>query len=292
MRLISINSIMAASVITALIFACNGSDVTGPPDANDFDAIYHIIVQDRTSEFNLDLLDLTIPDTLLPLPSQVLIEHYWFTVTYDSLDLPINIDYPNSQDSLGSLPEAIARWIKLFYGTMEIMGVDTSGGGQIPFRLTKSLFIRAEIISKFVKYGGDTNFRRGWLLTEISDVAYTASYPGGITQIRVSSDSYPDLVLSTGRKPLGNIPEFAPGESLTVNIFGSNLNDVFRVRIPGSNGYQNIVVEPDNGSLQTGFRVPSGPGFYHFLVEAIGESCFIVNGPFRYEGQGVLFEVR
>ena len=93
MRLISINSIMAASVITALIFACNGSDVTGPPDANDFDAIYHIIVQDRTSEFNLDLLDLTIPDTLLPLPSQVLIEHYWFNVTYDSLDLPINIDY-------------------------------------------------------------------------------------------------------------------------------------------------------------------------------------------------------
>ncbi|UCC78441.1 MAG: hypothetical protein JSW64_09130 [Candidatus Zixiibacteriota bacterium] len=284
------SAIMGSLIVLAFI-ACNGSDVTRPPDVNDHDAIYHIIIYDRASEFNLNLLDFSIPDTLSPLPAQLQVEHYWFNLTYDSLDLIIDIEYPDFHDTLGTLPEADVEEIKLFYGTLEVIGIDTAGGGQTPIRFSTEFAIRAEISARFKKFGSDYNYRRGWLLTQISDIAFSATYPGGITQVRISSASYADLIVMPGLKTLDNIPAFAPGESLTVTISGSNLDDVFRVRFPGDNGYQTVTVTPVNDSVVTGFRMPGTGQVNHILVEAIGETSFREIGPFRYEAVGVLFRV-
>jgi len=275
-----------------LIIACNGSDVTGPEDVNDYDAVYHIMIIDRAGEFNIDLLDFSVPDTLLSTLAPVELEYYWFNLERDSLDLLINIDYPEAHDSLGSLPEANAQMIKFFYGTLEIIGFDTAGGGQERFRLSKEFVIRGEISAQFGKYGSDYNYRRGWLMTGISDVAYAAAYPQGITQITINSASYPELVLSPALKPLADVPVFAPGESVTVTVNGSNPEDIFRLRYPVEGSFQTIRLEPDtNNNFMAEFRLPEAEQYNHFLIEAIGEASFQENGVFRYEGIGVLFKV-
>lgn len=284
-----LKSTLLGFFIFLLIIACNGSDVTRPPDANDQDAIYHITIFDRAEEFNLDLLDFSIPDTLSLFPDQVQIEHYWFNLTDDFLDLIIDIEYPDFQDTLGTLPEADVHQIKILYGTLEIMGVDTTGGGQTPVRFSKEFTIQGEISARFKKFGSDYNYRRGWLLTQISDATFSATYPGGITQIRISSASYPDLIVIPGLKSIDDIPVFAPGESLTVTISGTNLNDVFRIRIPAGGGYHTVTITPENNNIVTGFCLPEAVQVGHILVEAIGETSFREIGPFRYEAVGILF---
>ncbi|UCE66953.1 MAG: hypothetical protein JSU85_02780 [Candidatus Zixiibacteriota bacterium] len=274
------------------IIACNGSDVTRPPDVNDYDAVYHIVSIDRAPEFNIDLLDFSIPDTMSSMLAQLQLEHYWFNLTYDSLDLPIDIEYPDAQDSLGTLPEAYVRKIKFFYGTLEIIGIDTAGGGQEPIRRSTDFAIRGEIYATFKKFGSDYNYRRGWLLTEISDVVFSAAYPQGITQITINSASYPELIVSTGLKSLDDILVFAPGEYVTVTINGSDPGDIFRLRYPQGNGFQTVLLEPDfSNNFITEFQMPGIGQFNHFLVEAVGKTSFREDGPFRYEAIGVLFEV-
>jgi hypothetical protein len=220
MRSRLINKLFFGSSMLALaVFACNGSDVTRPQDVNDYDAIYHIITIDKTSEFNIDLLDFSIPDTMLEAIDYVDPEIFWLDLSRDSLDLPIDIDYPQSGDSAGTLPEASARLIKVFYGALEIIGTDTSNGGNIPVRLSRPFIIRGEITAQFKRYGGDYNFRRGWLLTLLSDVVYSANYPQGITQIVINSSSYTDFILVPGAKALADILQFARGESVTVTVW-------------------------------------------------------------------------
>jgi hypothetical protein len=292
MRSITLKSGIMVMLLLLGTLTCGDSNVVGSPDANDYDAIYHIIVFDRANEFNLDLMDLSIPDTLAPELTQYDSIQYWFNVTQDSLELPIDIDYPDFQDSLGSIPEAFVRELKYFYGTLEIIAVDTTGGGQEPVRLSKEFVIRGEITAEFSKYGGDTNYRRGWLMTHISDAQYTAQYPEGITQVTISSDSYPELIVSPARKSLDDVLVFAAGESLTVAINGANPDDEFRIRFPVENGFQTINIEPDSNGIIAGFRMPVSERFSHFLVEAIGESSFTQDGIFRYDALGVLFKVQ
>jgi hypothetical protein len=275
-----------------LLLACNGSDVTQPADVNDYDAIYHIISIDKISEFNLDLLDFSVPDTLPPELAQLQIEHYWFSLLHDSLDLIIDIEYPDFQDTLGSIPEADVREIKIFTGTLEIIGIDTAGGGQVPVRFSTEFIIRGEITARFAKFGSDLNFRRGWLLTHISDVSYTSFYPQGITQISINSASYPDLILTTGIKAMDDVLVFAPGETVTVTVNGSNLDDLFRIRYPQGGAFHTILIEPDfNNNLIMEIQMPETEQFNHFLVEAIGETSFGEQGPFRYEAFGLLYKI-
>jgi hypothetical protein len=287
-----IKSLLMGFLIFILILACNGSDVTRPADLNDYDAIYHIVSIDRVSEFNMDLLDFSIPDTMSSMLTQLQLEHYWFNLTYDSLDLPIDIEYPDAQDSLGALPEAEVRKIKFFFGTLEIIGVDTAGGGQEPVRFSTEFTIRGEISAEFKKYGSDYNYRRGWLLTAISDIVYTSAYPQGITQISINSDSYPDLILSTGLKSLNDVLVFDPGESVTVTVNGGNLDDIFRIRYLEGSVLQTAIMEPDSsGDIITEFQMPETQQPGYFLVEVIGETSFQEDGPFRYKAVGVLFKV-
>jgi hypothetical protein len=281
-------------IIVLLIvgLACNGADVSRPADINDEDAIYHIIIYDRLAEFNMDLLDFSIPDTsIAPLIPDIL-DYYWFDLARDSLDLIINIDYPDIQDSLGTLPEGDVSYTKLFYGTLEIMGADSIDGEEIPVRRSKPFIIRAEILARFVKFGSDNNFRRGWLLRQISNVVYTANYPQGISQITINSASNPEYILPAGVIPLADIPTFTPGESLTVTVSGSNPDDIYRIRYPLGGELRTFIIEPDtNNNFIADFALPQTNQFNHFLVEVIRNASFDDNSVFGYEAAGVLFEV-
>lgn len=286
------NTLIVFTAAILAILACNGSDVTRPADVNDYDAIYHIIIYDRQAEFNLDLLDFSVPDTTVATLAPDVLDYYWFDLDRDSLDLIIDIDYPDNQDSLGSIPESDVRYIKFFYGSLEIIGSDSVGGEEVPVRRSKSFTIRGEIDAHFSKYGSDTNYRRGWLLTRISDVTYTSGYTQGITQIIINSASHPGYIVTAGTRLLADIPLFPPGESLAVTVYGSNSNDTFRIRYPSAGGLQTSVIEPDSGNNHiAGFAMPQNAQVNHFLVEAIREASFDDNDIFGYEAVGVLFEV-
>jgi len=286
------NTLFLFTAAISIILACNGSDVTRPADVIDEDAIYHMIIYDRQAEFNLDLLDFSVPDTTVAALAPDVLDYYWFDLDHDSLDLIIDIDYPDTQDSLGSIPESDVRYMKYFYGSLEIIGSDSIGGEEVPVRRSKSFTIRGEINAHFSKYGSDTNYRRGWLLTSISDVAYTSGYTQGITQIIINSASHPGYIVTAGTHPLADIPVFLPGESLSVTVYGSNSSDIFRIRYPASGGFQTFVIEPDSGNnLIAGFSLPQSAQINHFLVEAIRDASFDDNSIFGHDAVGVLFEV-
>ena len=292
MSIFSINNLIrGSSVLTLAVLACNGSDVTRPQDVNDYDAIYHIITIDKPNEFNIDLLDFSVPDTLLETIDYVDPEVFWLDLSHDSLDLPITIEYPQSGDSAGTLPTATANLIKLFYGTLEIIGTDTTGGGNIPVRYSRDFAIRGEIDAQFARYGGDYNTRRGWLLTDLSDVVYSASYPQGISQIVLNSSSYSDYVLVPGIKALADIPEISPGESLSVTVYGSNSSDIYRLRYPSDSGFHTVTIGLDEHNNHTAsFIVPGTSRYNHFLVEVFNIGSFQSQGVFRYEGVGAIFK--
>lgn len=288
-----IKSIFYFSLMPTLfiLFVCNGSNVSRPADANDEDAIYHLVSIDKVAEFNFDLLDFSIPDTLLSSLSPVEPSFYWFELIRDSLDLFISLDYPDRNDTLGTLPIADVREIKFFFGTFEIIGTDTTGGGSNPVRLSKDFEIRAEINAQFTKFGFSSNYRRGWLLTEISDVEYSSGYPGGITQITLQSNSYPQHIVVPGIKPVSDVLEFAPGESLTVIVNGSDISDLARIRYPSNGIFQNLDMDAnENGEFTAGFRLPENTQKNHFLIEVMSSSAFQINGVFKSEAIGILFE--
>jgi|GEM_PF-2544496 len=274
------------------VFVCNGNNVSSPADANDEDAVYHLVTIGKVDEFNFDLLDFSIPDTLLSSLSPVEPSFYWYELTRDSLGLTISLDYPNGNDTLGTVASADVKEIKFFFGTFEIIGTDTTGGGSNPVRLSKEFEIRGEINAQFAKFGSNFNYRRGWLLSEISDVEYTAGYPGGITQITLQSDSYPEHIVVSGMKPVSDVLEFAPGESLTVIVNGSDISDLARIRYPSNGTFQNLDLDMNqNGEFTAGFRVPENSQKNHFLVEVISSAAFEINGLFKSEAIGILFEI-
>ena len=282
--------IVILALLELIFLSCSGHDVSGPEDATDLDAIYRLVTIDETDEFNIDLLDFSIPDTSAPNIIAYDQLFYWFDLSTDSLDLQISLDYPGSHDSLGTLPEAAVQMIKKFYGTLEIIGVDTVNGSEVPVRISRPFVIRGEVSAYFVKYGPDYSHRRGWLMREISDVVYLAGYPEGITQIMINSDSYSSFILTPGLKTLSEIPSFAPGESVMVIVNGSNIDDKFRLRYPEGGVFQNILLENDGqGNFIGEFRMPQTGERNHFLIEAIGETSFRVSGQFRYEAVGVIF---
>ena len=88
-------------VLVAILLACGRSGVEPPTDATNEDAIYNIIRYDSPSAFNLDLFDLTIPDTSQGMLSAFQPIYWWHTIGHDSLDIDIRIFEPQPGDTTG-----------------------------------------------------------------------------------------------------------------------------------------------------------------------------------------------
>ncbi len=281
--------------LIALAFSflsCGDTGVIPREDPTDEDAIYNIIRYDRPSEFNIDLLDFSIPDTIRLNQSNIVVNSYWYELDSVFYDIEINITRPQPGDSLGSVPEADVRVAKVFSGIHEIIGTDTSGGGSVPVRLSSNLRISGEMLAEFDKLGFDFDDRRGWILRKISDVSYRelAAEQG---QIIINSNSYPDHQVDPSIKNVSETLTFAPGESLTVAVTYNSRPDVVRLRYPAANVYQTIVPQhSDTATYTTGFRIPNSVAYNHFLVIA---SWFAAQGDsteVSTSGIGVLYRAR
>lgn len=283
-------------LLAGITSSCGDAGVTKSEEPTNEDAIYNIIRYDRTSEFNIDLLDFSVPDTLLFATGTIVPTAYWYDLDRDSLFISIYIRYPQPGDPIGTVPVADVALTKRFFGTFEVIGIDTADGGSEPVRMSKEFLILGVIEAFFEKLGADYHSRRGWILTQISDASFTGNSPGpqGILgDITIDSPTYPDHVVDTEMKELFDVLIFAPGESLSVSIQTINPADYVRLRYSSQGTLVTIPVPGDeNGIHMTGFRLPVTTGYDHFLVEAIQYDAITDTLGFRSKAFGVLYRIR
>jgi hypothetical protein len=275
------------------VLACGRAGVDTPQEATDADAIMNIITYDRPSMFNFDLLDFSIPDTSVRLDGPYVPVHFWRTREKDSLATDIQINLPEPGDTLGSVPWALVSLTKFFYGTLHIIATDTSDGGSQPVRLAKSFTIKGSMSAVFEKVGFDYNTRKGWILSQISDIRYEGQGLQ-LQSVTYQSTSRPDTTFGAprGLTPLGSIPEFSSAESLTVRLVTSIPDPYAFVRIPTIDGFLTLTAIAEGPNVWiSGFRVPAQMGFYRFAIDVLyGRS---VNDTSRYQstGLGVIFRI-
>jgi hypothetical protein len=282
--------------LLAALLACGRAGVEPPTDANDEDAIYHIIIYDVPSAFNLDEFDLTVPDTSLNLTESFEPIHWWRTIEHDSLYIDIGIFNPGPNDTLGAVPYANVTVLKYFWGTLEVIAMDTSGGTPRRVRFSKNFNTLGMIGSVFEKVGFDYNSRRGWRLMEISDAVFTPLSPGVPQPAPRVEIQTPDslLAVNTAVMPLRNLLQFTPGESITVNIYPIDTTAFVSIRYLTGNGYvtQKLGHQP-GGVYHVGFTLPRYEEFGHFLVDLINSPA-LTDSTARYNPNaiGVLYRAR
>jgi len=280
-------------LILVLALSCGDTGVSPREEPTNEDAIYNIIRYDRTSEFNIDLLNLAVPETLLAGAGTIVPSHYWYNVERDSLFIAINVRYVQPGDPAGTIPTADVLLSKHFWGTLEIIGVDTSGGHDTPVRMSKEFAIVGEIAATFEKYGFDYNRRRGWLLTGLSDAVFHNGYPGSIGEIAIHTQSGFDYVVNTNIRSLSDVILFEPNDSLTITITTPNSDDFVDLSYKSADGYTTIRVLPDGDDQHvTGIRLTGSLGYDHFLVDVISNDALTDTVAFKSAAIGVVYRVR
>ncbi len=283
-------------VFLAIIIACGRSGVEPPADATNEDAIYNIIRFDSPSAFSLDLFDLSVPDTSLGLLTEYQPVYWWHTVGHDSLDIDIRIFEPQPGDTSGAVPYANVRVAKYFWGTLEVIALDTAGGSPQRVRFSKSFGMLGVINSVFEKVGFDYNTRRGWRFMQISDAVFTSlsqTVPPPPPTVEIqTADSL--IRVNPAIKLLRYIPQFTPGESVTVSIYPIDTSSVVSIRYPSGAGYATQLPRREAGGVfRAGFSFPRHEEFGHFLVDIINPAV-LSDSTTRYfpNSLGVLYRAR
>ncbi|MEE9552870.1 MAG: hypothetical protein V3W18_01130 [candidate division Zixibacteria bacterium] len=280
-------------IILFMILSCGDTGVSPREEPTNEDAIYNIIRFDRLAEFDIDLYDLTVPDTVFTGVGPVIPSQYWYDMERDSLFIAIDIRYVQPGDPAGTNSTAIVRVLKYFWGSLEIIGVDTTGGNNVPVRYSKDFEIVGQIRADFEKYGFDYNHRRGWILTELSDAVFSGGYTEPIGAINIHTESGFEYTVNTNKKLLSDIISFVPGDSITVYIEAANPYDYVNVSYQSVGGYATIKLPPDSsGNYLTGFRITQSLGYNHFLVDLIANDVLTDNIDFRSAAIGVVYRVR
>ncbi len=279
-------------LLILMISSCGDTGVSTREEPTNEDAIYNVIRYDRLAEFNIDLYDLAIPDTVFAQAGPIVPGHYWYDLERDSFFIAIDIRYVQPGDPAGTNPTALVRVLKHFWGSLEIIGIDTSGGGNVPVRFSKEFTIIAEIRADFEKYGFDYNHRRGWILTKLSDAVFNGGYLDSFGMITIQTESGSEYGHNTNKKLLANIIHLVPGDSITLNITADPY-DYVSVSYKSIGGYTTIKLAPDStGNYVTGFRIKDSLGYDHFLVDILSNGTLSGFSEFRSMAFGYVYRVR
>jgi hypothetical protein len=277
------------------IISCGKSGVEPLTDPTDDEAIYNIIRYDSPSAFNLDQFDTSIPDTTLGLSALYRPLFFWRNIAHDSLDIDIKIFNPQPTDSIGSVPYANVTVVKFFWGTLEVIALDTTGGGSQRVRLSKHFDMKGTITALFEKLGFDYNSRRGWRLMQLSDIVFTPQTQGQVLPLpRVDIQSVDSLIhVNFARKLLKYIPQFSQGDSITVIIHSSDSTNIIRMSYPVPGGHMaRQIPHLSGGDFIGGFVFPGYEPYGHFLVESITASAINDTLPYRPNAVAITYRIR
>jgi hypothetical protein len=270
--------------------SCGNEGVDPPEESNDFDAIYNIIRFDTVNEFNLNLQDFSLPDTTGFFTGPYTPVRFWRQLNHDSLFINIEINDPEPGDTIGSVRWANVHVIKYFYGSFELMAVDSAGDD---VRLSKPFAIPGSINAVFQKVGFDHNSRRGWVLSRVGDGGFNQNGPAIREFSYWAVDDPGHIYHSAALRDLGDIPEFSPGDSISARLTTVLPGHFVSARFRTVSGLvtREAIVESDT-SFSTGFVVSPFQGFDRFLVEIFAAGT--VSDTIRYESMGMapIYRVR
>ena len=273
--------IIPLSIIAMM--ACGKTGVDNPAEPTEEDAIFNIIRYDETQAFGIDMMDTTTGDTTLLLGEPYVVRHFWRKILRDSMFIYIALDDP--ADSLGAVPSADVVVRKFIWGRLEVMGIDTTGGGSIPVRFSKPFLSGGEIDAVFERVGSSGDRRRGWQLSRISDtsIGWRTTY---IRTIEIVPENNPDTILYPFSYPPPGLPysvlgrdqlyTYAPSESVSIRVHTED-NYPFcyvTLKYPTDSGFGFQRLNPDSsGEYITGFRMPNLRGFGHFLIDVVSNDA-------------------
>lgn len=271
--------LLAVLSAMAFIAACGKTGVDPPTEPTDQDAIYNIIRFDNPASFNLDLHDYSIPDTMLSLGPPYRLVRYWRAFQRDSLFIGIEIREPGPMDSVGTVAQGIVTAKNFIWGSLEIMAIDTSGGGSATVRLSKNFAMLGVINAFFEQLGQEYNSRRGWILKRISDAVFVpqVNVPAvAPPRIEIARASLPGEVIrvNTNIKPLSALPEFVHGESLTVFVYTDSTDFVSLRYSRGTDFGTREMTLNGVGVFVAGFSIPQNEGIQPFH----GRHCGVAGG--------------
>jgi hypothetical protein len=280
-----------------IIIDCGRSGVDSNEEPTDEDAIYDIIRYDYPEPFNPDFIDFSVPDTTLELFQSYQVINFWRNFQSDSFF--VKIDIYGSSDSI-DMPHANVIVKKFIRGTLEVIALDTAGGGSERVRFSKPFRVEADINAVFEQVVSSAYRRRGWILSRISDVV-SSGYSSQISKIEIVPEDNPDTLFES---PLFNVSvlsdnyvrEFAPEESVTVRVYTTPSDAEYYVTLkyPVDGGFALRQLGPNaSGEYVTGFRFPNSTGYGHFFVDVVDNDMVASDTSIHYApaGVGVLFRL-
>jgi hypothetical protein len=287
------NSVFTLVLMLILLFsACGDSGVQYAGDNTDEEAFFNIITIDYPALFELNLHDISIPDTTLVLAGPFLPQHYWYDIEAGEAILTTPIfterEYPDAIVSAAQVSK-----IQVFSGTLEIIAIDTSNGGDTPVRMSKEVSIEGRITAIMEKWGLSHNPRRGWLLKEINHAYYQAGSNSQPEAMFLSSSSYDSLNINLDLFPLGEILSFNTGEAITVTVITENSGDLVRVTYSTSQGKttQQAFTNQNYESV-INFNLSDTPQANHFLIDIIYNEALTDTTDFISNSWGVLYSTQ
>lgn len=273
-----------------LIFACSGKNPTSPVEATDQEAIYNVLFQDNYRIVAFDFLNLAIPDTAAflanPDPEHPCI---WHDIQFTSENLPIVILDEPVQSPVGLVREAHVTYTVVDTGKFRILMYNAVAdsierdSARFSYNISRAATCQ--------QWGRSNAIRRGWLLTQISDLRITSGQDYVfLSNLKFSSLTHHDTSFAYGNHSPDELLSFIPSEEVTFHYQKANVLDRVFIYLPDNNyGYR--LAEPQQDSLgiwRAGVTMPSVKiyGQMFFLVVNVG------NFDQAYSGIGYSYNYR
>ncbi len=252
-------------IIPAFIIACGGENPVSDYETSDEEAIYNVVILDNVRLSEIVAFPDSVPDTLAfianPDPDQPI---HWHVVDSTVERMPINYSY-DQPSPVGLVDQANANYSKKWYGFFNTITYN-SDADSIE-RYTKEFEITGSRTAICQRWG-NTNQRRGWLLTAIS--AATISAGGGLTflqDLHFDSPSNDDSTFSRLIVSVEDLLRFDTEEQVTLNYELVSQTDLPYIFVPEDNfgyrlaepvqvgdGFEIDVIMPDRERIYGQFR--------------------------------------
>jgi hypothetical protein len=288
-RLPEIVIVSCVSVLLSLVIAgCEGNpDFPFYPDR---DAIVDMINTDLVEVFNTQVIDLTVPDTL------ILSTAYWREIDSVARRVSVSFSYEGTPHEV---PLANVSVLDSMFGCFHLLIRDTTKSPPLRARVKKPLTELATVHAQFEKWGEDNDPWKGWILTAVSGVeVHPRSSARSLTSVTLQSSSVGELTLTEreirNAGATNELPELSDRESVNLNADVGNSTDVVFMHYNTSSGFTKSEMYPvGERTFRGSFRAPQNRGYYHLTVDLISLSTITDPDTSLYDSKrwGILYKV-
>lgn len=285
---------MRFSVFLILVLVCLA--LSGCPKKPTFpfypdrDAIVDMMTEDLPDIFNTQIIDLTVPDTML------LSTAYWREIDSVGRRVVVSFFYEGTPHEI---PLAEVAVLDSMFGYFHLITEDTSYTPPRRVRAKKPLRELATIQAKFEKWGEDKDPWKGWILTDISGVEIHSEVSSRyLSSVTLQALSVGELTLTGGQiqnaQTISDVPGFSPGESVNLNATCGDSTDIVVMHYDASEKLTKQEMYPiGEKTFRGSFSTPESGGYYHLAVDVTSLSTVTSEDTTVYDSRrwGILYKV-